>query len=255
MAEIPQKFGIVVLLDALGTRAAHIDQAMGYIKSLEKIQFDVDLTLRARLRDYSEERKQVFKDLSVSYFGDSVLLTYQIYDLEEVIVYVGHMYGILSYLLVLALENGVMFRGAISIGQYIQQEKVVLGPALTDAAFWHDSAEIIGAYATPQATRRIDFELLKNRSKGKNTDGSTCYFVAYDVPFKTGKSVRLNTVNWPCNLGWQKWGNTPEKFDFLMEYQGLMHAFTTPPGTEGKYSNSEQFVRHALDVTWGAPKA
>ena len=90
-------------------------------------------------------------------------------------------------LIELCLENNLVIRGAISYGECYNRDTVYLGPAVDEAASWHDIGEEIGIFYTPSARlsmqNKIDFKnfnLLKGDIKLKSGKLETFFINWYD---------------------------------------------------------------------------
>lgn len=59
------------------------------------------------------------------------------------------------------LEAGLLIRGAISYGAYYTKDNVYIGPAVDEAASWHEKAEEITIFLTPSA----NLKLLRDNKK------------------------------------------------------------------------------------------
>ena len=130
------------------------------------------------------------------------------------------------------VEDGVLFRGAIAVGKYLESETTIIGPAITDAASWHEYADWFGCIATPNCTQRINAETLD----GSNPHG----LIRYSVPFKSRKDLELWCVDWPDSV--VDFADIPP----LKWYYESISKLSIPIGTEDKYANSEAFVQYSL---------
>ena len=134
------------------------------------------------------------------------------------------------------LREGFLFRGALSIGDFVQSEATVIGPAITDAACWYEMADWFGIIATPSCGHRLSYfaEILKKENKDLHA-----WYVEYEVPLKKGKKHSLWVVSWPAQYP-PILGNVmdvgPKKL-FLAH----LRDFPVPGGTEAKYSNTITF--------------
>jgi hypothetical protein len=240
-AKAPAKYGIVVLLDALGTRTATIDEARAYLSSLAVLQHDVKNSLEVFLREHSQETLEFYNNLAVHFFGDSVLLIYDIVPTEPLHRYLAYLCSVLQVFYITALEQGILFRGAISIGEYLQEENVFLGPAINDAAAWYDQIDLIGTVATPSATIRIlDAYNTKSPDAKDPTHRERLDMFKYSVPLKRGGTETLFAINWPAAIDYGE--GSPKEKNYLKLYYSLIKRFPIPFGTESKFRNTEAFV-------------
>jgi hypothetical protein len=125
-------------------------------------------------------------------------------------------------------------RGAVSVGEYIQYDSTVLGPAIADVAAWYDSPEMIGVIATPRCGQFLN--CLNESQEIVSTE-----FLKYPVPLKGGSKKDLWLAGWPELINYD-----PDAKSYLKEYYELIRRFQIPKGTEDKYFNTEEFVRWTL---------
>jgi hypothetical protein len=83
-----------------------------------------------------------------------------------------------------SIERRIPIRGATCHGEYVaSQDRIMVGPAIDEAASWHEAADWIGVNQTPRAS------FLASEWTGDP-------WVLYPVPVKTGRPVDLPCVNW-----------------------------------------------------------
>ena len=58
---------------------------------------------------------------------------------------------VIKELIIYTLEKNLMIRGATSYGKYITNEMSFIGPAIDEAASWHEQAESVAIFLTPTA--------------------------------------------------------------------------------------------------------
>ncbi len=98
--------------------------------------------------------------------NDTVVVTYSpaVLNLQEVERFCHWLRVFQAY----AIVHTAFFRGAMAVGAfYVADERTALGPAISDAAAWFESADWIGVHATPRATMFIQ-ALLDARPPGSN---------------------------------------------------------------------------------------
>jgi hypothetical protein len=98
-----------------------------------------------------------------------------------------------------ALEGGLLLRGAISIGEWVELDPpspdnvLLVGDAIDDAAEWYDKADWMGVALTPRA----GFGWASAHPTGKRSDP----IVEYPVPLKDRELERDHplrfALNWP----------------------------------------------------------
>ncbi len=233
-----QSQGLIAILDALGAATYNDKEITLFLKSRELV-----LELLHRKADAREVRG----DLDVSRvttftFNDTVLIVYRTTD-APVPHDVEHFCQLVRKFQVDSLAQGILFRGAISIGHFYVDDasNTVMGTAVTDAAAWYDSADWVGIHTTPHATLVI--ESLFPRG----TDKLDHLLVEYSVPLKDNRSVTLKAVNWPKAFvvkGLMPVGAGEDPRAKCLE---LLTKHRVPRGTESKHFNSLKFFDYCID--------
>ena len=106
-----------------------------------------------------------------------------------------HLAVDLSGVYQIALAHGVIFRGAVSYGDYYRQGSVLVGPAVDEAAEWHALPDCAGVVLTPSAGDAVD--------KFVRSKGGAPYpgFVRLPVPLKGGVDAECWSLDWyRCHL-------------------------------------------------------
>jgi hypothetical protein len=182
--EIAIKFGAVSFLDVLGMKGIWQQDDT----ALEKLHGLIQETIRKSeeiSRDYLhfEEFKgqeEITKVISIS---DTIAM-FTPGDSEKTIEIQAK---ICSWLLGYALLQGIPLRGAISYGEYMTKENIMLGYAVDEAASWHETTDWIGVILSPSAH-------MKTKEKGLEA------IIKYDhIPFK--KTEKFEYV---CRLECQR---------------------------------------------------
>ena len=91
---------------------------------------------------------------------------------------------ICAWLLEFALLQGIPLRGAISYGEYMIKDNIMLGYAVDEAASWHETTDWIGVVLSPSAQMKM---------KGKRVDAITTY---NQIPFKKTERNLVMCVEW-----------------------------------------------------------
>ena len=84
--------------------------------------------------------------------------------------------------IILSIENRIPLRGATSFGEFNQEKNVMIGPAVDEAAAWHENIDWFGSILTPSA-------LFLNRHTAMD-----CW-KEYDVHCKQG-NLKTACANW-----------------------------------------------------------
>ena len=235
LGPLAQHQGLIAILDALGAAKYSRDAIDQFLRSREII-FD-------QLRDKASRLGIDATKVTVFTFNDTVLIVYR--TDEAVTLKDVQAFGeLLRKFEISSLAQGILFRGAISIGAFFVDAatNTVMGDAVTDAAAWYDRADWIGITATPQATLLIQSLLEQG---GKDLDR---LMVDYAVPIKDQSAVALKAVNWPkaffvkgmtpCS------GNEKQRAKCL----SLLARHGVPKGTESKYFNTMKFFDHCNEL-------
>lgn len=101
----------------------------------------------------------------------------------------------LAELFVSALDKDLLLRGAIAFGQFYagREGRILIGPAVDEAAEWYDKADWAGIHLTPSAGRSV----VPAGLPGDPTFSSSGLFVHYPIPLKSGGSVPGWALAWP----------------------------------------------------------
>lgn len=245
---IDDRFGFIVLLDALGARTTDSEVSRRYLTELNG--------LKEKLASTKEWAALSEKNFRFRFFGDSVLMTYSIPEDSDETHIKNSLMAVLfisSKFMCDALEAGIPFRGALSIGKYLsnQERNVDLGPAITDAASWYDKGDLLGIMVTPHTTNYLK-ALYKVTSRSSSTQTEALgagALVLYNVPLSkgySGKIDRIETymVNWTFVI--PAYYSEPDISDWLLWFYYKIKSIQVPPGTETKYSNTEAFIRKSV---------
>lgn len=126
-----------------------------------------------------------------------------------------------------ALKMGLPLRGAISYGLYEHDDRIMIGPAVDEAAGWHESTNWIGVVLAPSAF----FEL-----KGKKPVKAEQYT---KIPYKSG----IKGPNW-C-VDWEYKGEDGAKNEIYSVFskRGPLMQDVAP-----KYLNTMEFLNRERNV-------
>jgi hypothetical protein len=197
-------FGLVVILDALGTRgrwsrekpadaAVKIHEQMRLGKKLPpSVTFNPDgaeFELSEDEEPDGDRPESLRWNLRSFYLSDTLVLTVRLSALNEELIdlfgaYLARMYA-------RALQGGVLFRGAISTGEWASKGSVLVGPCVDEAAEWYEKADWAGVMLSPSAWGAFD-----HASKREGfIPASLC---RYDIPLHGGRAFRGGwALKWP----------------------------------------------------------
>ena len=239
-------YGCVALLDALGTRTASVGQAATYLNSLGDIK--TVMSWFSTKQDDDRERagkvKQAYPggEFRVRFFADSILITLP-FEREHLNWFpIARMFAGLSAIVAKALSRGILFRGAVAIGDYIESEDAVLGPAVLDAAHWYEMLDMFGVIATPNAMFSIKLILYdKAVIYAMPAGNGEAMGFPYEVPLKTGRTLVTHVADWAYSA---KVHSRDASKNIEHWFFGVLHDCLVSPEVESKYRNSLQFLRH-----------
>jgi hypothetical protein len=213
------QFGIVVMLDVLGVSSYSIEECKDFIKKQEMLQ--------THLKDYRNFRSHLafnkYSDFIT--FGDTIIICWPIKqeETEHPIQILQSISIELAVLMVWGIENRILFRGSVSIGDYILDKNTALGPAIFDANNWYNSADWFGIIFTPKSQLFIE-SAINNFQRIKNEKSNFLLRVAipYDVPLthaKNDKKIKtFLAINWPYSLRIQEEFNyTPSALEKTLD--------------------------------------
>lgn len=184
-------------------------------------------------------------------FRDTILLTIDFDKNKNVHHHV--LLGIAEWLrpaILSGLENGILWRGAVSIGEYVHNEKIAIGPAIAYAAKWYEKQEMLRVIATPTCGTYLKLleEQIRINKLNKQLEGDfnlIHFFIEYEVPLKDNKYLKLWTVSWPQQFMFDI-ENLPKDYSPLRMFYDLLKEFSIDFSTEIKYINTEKFFKDYL---------
>jgi len=160
--------GLVLLLDALGTKGIWRDKDPSLV--LDNWEQVVDTLVI----DVEASKKRGI-DFRYNAFSDTLIITMTGKTKEELL---NEASVIVSALVSFCICFGVYFRGCISIGNFYRSERMILGPAIDEAAQYYEKANWVGVFVTPSS-----YSILKKQEEVKKSPN---LFIKYDVPFHNG---------------------------------------------------------------------
>ena len=212
--DIPIQFGAILMIDALGVSSYDIDQCKRFIKFFKDSKKQYEQTKNEEIEMNKEPNPYNFSlpNSNILQFGDTIIMYWTI-DRENTDEYLNLIQFVAQEAQVwigTGIDFGVLFRGSISIGDFIVGENTILGPGIFDANEWYNKANWFGVIFTPKC--RIFVESVINSLKGSKDESikrhigllSQFLIIPYDVPLKkTGlffkRKKRFLTVTWPVS--------------------------------------------------------
>ncbi len=184
-------YGFVCILDALGTKGSWIqephDSFITKIKSFNK-------DLLTYMNSYN---KSQFGKLEIYSFSDTIFVIYKcpIEEGKEPRLLIPIFAKVIAAAFSYALTKKLFLRGAISQGNFYQDENIFVGPAIDDAAAYFEKTDWIGVICTPSTSYASEFAILVGDSIIKK---SNQYLIKYDVPMHNQVCENLYSINWPA---------------------------------------------------------
>lgn len=254
MSTIKFNTGIVAVLDILGYKGIWqrekltdvIENHNKIISATEnKIDTAIDKTLN-KINSKNKRTRRTSKEddliITINTISDTVIITCRgkRESLNDKINFIGNY---LSEIYKIGLENKLLFRGAISIGEFYEyvEKNILIGPAIDDAAEWHQMANWSGILFTPTAKNKINLNAIQNKK-----EIPLMYTVPHEVPLQNGK-LDTYVINWAYG-----YKNNHLKEKRSLEYiKSLFYSayenVNIDKTIEVKYSNTEKFIDKMYD--------
>ncbi len=233
-----QKQGLIAILDALGAATYNEREISQFLESREVV-----LELLHRKADAKDVRGDIKAELVTTFtFNDTVLIVYRTHG-QATLDDVEHFCLLLRKFMVDSLAKGILFRGALAIGNFYVDDdsNTVMGTAVTDAAAWYDSSDWVGINTTPHATFVI--QGLLRGSKDLNR-----LLVDYPVPIKGRKPLDLKAINWPKAFYVRGLRPIKKGENERSKFLELLSMHRVPKGTESKHFNTVEFFDHCVKL-------
>ena len=211
--------GIVTFLDVLGWKGLWQSNKEAVTQLRDIVSFT---RKRAKeiVRTYNEKERAKdvrYKDISIKVLSISDTIVF-LKDTEDRMALAFHA-QLCSWLLKYAISKRIPLRGAISYGEFTESENIMLGPAIDEAAAWHESTDWIGVILTPSARMYVRNEKIP-------------YIIDnYDnIPFKKANKTLKHCVDWSIRI-------EDGLYDIFLEKGPHM------PEVAPKYLNTLEFLK------------
>jgi len=230
---LKKRYGIVVLLDALGASSYSDDKIKKFLS--------VRTILNEILADEAKALGKLgeMKMPNTYTFGDTLIVTIELRSKKKIR---AHIYGtifLMQNYLYNSLKEGILLRGALSIGSYIEDyaSNSVMGEAISDAASWYEKTDWIGLSSTPKTNNILEFLFENDRLN------NPLFIHYYPVPMKDGCEINLYTISWAGRFfhDLKETSNPKKRFLELLKDQLI------PPGTESKFENTKKYFNFIED--------
>lgn len=155
-----------------------------------------------RAHDYKVDVPRLFSDHPIGkqwcyryLFSDSIILISNDASGHSCLKLLVYGWRLMQFF----LSAKIPLRGGISFGEiFLNLEKnIILGKTLIDAYDLQEKQDWIGASIEKSVEKAYPnlFKIIKNPKNVLNP-----LFFLYDVPFKTGETQKMHTLNWRLNL-------------------------------------------------------
>ena len=183
-----KQYGIVILIDVLGTRQRISKDLDSYITDWElvinKLQTNIQkLNQGLSLRNYKSgiRMKDIFDNIQIFYPIDNPVTTYVDLSGDNSLWWsLQHSADLLINFFQYALTKNIFFRGCISIGHVIEVRETFYSTTLIENADLTESFNLIGIICGPTSLRVLD-------NKQHYSSPIFHNFVKYKIPYKNGK--------------------------------------------------------------------
>jgi hypothetical protein len=243
-----KKYGLVILLDALGVSALGIDDAVLFAKSRDELLSSVNFW-SDNSSSHSAQASAPTRD-SVFTFGDTILITFPIAKTDYLPNFERCMEWLCGFFCN-ALNKQIYLRGAVSLGDYYADDKTntVIGPAVSEAAAWYEKHDWMGIVATPSLTVQAMLGasyIFRGEGFGTKAQESTFSWLSpYSAPTKklqnSSHDHDLLVLDWP-RWGIRRGSMVGTMFNPSLCFYRAIRQKTIPFGTESKYLNTSKFV-------------
>lgn len=172
--------GLVVFLDVLGMKK--ISDRLEYNEVTSKwdkiIEFFVSME--------NEGINNFSLNLNHRALSDTIIITIPNKNNSSLEDMLNNTFYLLLEPFINSIQIGLLLRGIISYGEFHWSEKLIIGPAVDDAASHHDKVDWIGISSSPKLIRDINLSKI-------NFNNSITY---NKIPHKDGHYPGL-VLNWP----------------------------------------------------------
>ena len=143
-----------------------------------------------------------------------------------------------------ALKHGIYFRGVVSVGSFAgsQEDRLIIGPAVDEAAEWYGKPDWIGISAAPSLLFALEQPPPLERDP-KFSMMSNFLWTKWDVPLSDGKQMKTWVLDWPRTREAARLGEKPDVLD-LNRVLGIFGERPIGVAAFSKYENTLNFLRN-----------
>lgn len=254
-SQLKSNTGFIFILDALGASTFDKKRIESFIEARKVINDLISDVIK------SSGNNDAIKFCEIFTFGDTVLVAVALKTEKDIGgSFVIPVTSMQQYMLMSLISSKILYRGAFSVGEFFVdgESNTVMGPAVSDAAAWYESANLPALIATPKTRYFIEFHYQRSKLKE-----SFPLFHEYNVPMRDGKRKDMYLVPWLSGL----YGESFQKHQFgsvLPDvdkfFKGILQLLDIPKGTEEKYENLVDYFEftkdnRGLDIIHDSPES
>lgn len=158
-----RKVGVVIFLDALGTKGLDINESCQFIKKRDDFLKEIRNIRKQRAKEFKRELKIDFPEPEIAVFQDSIIISFEEKKYKQKTNEYHFSFFFAAGQLLIdaiteAMRRNLFFRGAISQDEYVvsvsKKNITILGPAVDDASNYYEIADWIGVIQTPNCEKK-----------------------------------------------------------------------------------------------------
>ena len=170
-----EKQGLVIFLDALGMKG--IWKRFHPIEVVQKWS-----NVNNAFLSIEEDLEIQYLDFNFRALSDTIIIT--ISNINSINNNLNKVFDVLIKPFINSIKNKILLRGVITYGIFYWSDKLIIGPAIDEAAEYHNKVNWIGISTSPL------LKLNLNRIDRNNS------LISYKIPLKE-KSYDGIVLNWP----------------------------------------------------------
>jgi hypothetical protein len=202
VTELKDRYGIVVLLDALGTKNRSNEDPKEYVKLFQSFVASVRQSFENNSEWLEKKFGNIMKDINfeIAAFSDTVFIlgsfdpsamTNDRENRDHILVSIAGK--LISGVMADAISHGIFPRGCVSIGRFIKSDNphfMILGQPVSEADEYYEMSEWSGISAAPSVHR-----VLSDRERKPGFHSRE--WNRYNLPVKNGIEVGAWVIRWP----------------------------------------------------------
>ncbi len=179
-------YGAVMFCDFLGWKGLWRNGDSETLKKADTLVREINQKFIELSNQYLPLNKYFPISNLISISDTIALMTPRVHEIDN-----AKLFELYSYIGKFILEHSITvfpLRGAFTIGGFNYTNNIMIGPAIDEAASWHEQADWIGIVLTP--TAQFEYEIVKKTSK----IGAITYYPS--IPLKVNRGSLRYCINW-----------------------------------------------------------